>query len=144
MVALVDVNVLVALMHSQHLHSKAAVTWLEKQSQSKSVAVCRIVQMGCLRILTNNAWLKSEVKSALEFWDGFDLLMSDDRFVKIAEPDNFEQAWRTLTSALPKGQIAETDVYLAAFALAAGVQIVTFDKGFRRFPNVDVEIIHND
>ena len=136
--ALVDVNVLVALMHARHVHSAAAVRWLAGQNEPGVVAVCRVSQMGALRILTHTSAMKDEVKSASEFWDGWNRVMEDDRFALVGEPVGLETAWRALTGALPRGMPAETDGYLAAFAIAGKLSLVSFDRGLRRFPGLDL------
>lgn len=138
MAALVDVNVLVALMHARHVHSAAAVRWLAGLEDRASVAICRVSQMGVLRILTNPSAMKDDVKSAAEFWVGWDRLIDDERFALVGEPAGLQDAWRTVTAALPKGKSAETDCYLAAFAIAGGHSLVSFDRGLRRFAGVDL------
>ena len=136
--ALVDVNVLVALMHARHVHSARAVRWLARQEEPGMVAVCRVSQMGALRILANPAAMKDEVKSASEFWDGWDRMIEDDRFALVGEPAGLGTAWRALTAALPRGKAAETDCYLAAFAIAGKHSLVSFDRGLRRFKGLDL------
>ncbi|MCH7615303.1 MAG: PIN domain-containing protein [Nitrospinae bacterium] len=141
MASLCDVNVLVALLHARHVHSVRAVAWLEQQAQQGSVFVCRMAQMGALRILTNRQWLKEEVMNAAEFWRGWEMLLSDDRFTMINEPDNLEMMWKKITKPFPKGQIAGTDTYFAAFATAIGHRLVTFDRGFRQYSQLDVDLL---
>jgi hypothetical protein len=136
--ALADVNVLVALMHARHVHSPRAVRWLAGQDEPGTVVVCRVCQMGALRILTHPSAMKDEVKSASEFWDGWQRLMEDERFALAREPAGLENAWRALGAALPKGTPAETDCYLAAFAIAGGHRLVSFDRGLRRFRGLSV------
>lgn len=139
--SLCDVNVLVALLHARHVHSARAVAWLEQQDQRDSVLICRVAQMGALRILTNSQWLKEEVMSAVEFWRGWEVLLSDDRFTFINEPANLEMVWKRITKPFPKGQTAGTDTYFAAFATAINHRLVTFDRGFRRFSHLNVDIL---
>jgi len=79
--------------------------------------------------------------SAGEFWRGWEVLLSDDRFTLIEEPDNLEMMWKKITKPFPKGQIAGTDAYFAAFASAGGHPLVTFDRGFRQFPHLNVHIL---
>jgi toxin-antitoxin system PIN domain toxin len=138
MAALVDVNVLVALMHARHVHSAAAVRWLGGLDDPGAVAVCRVAQMGALRILTHPSAMKDEAMSAAEFWDGWDRLMGDERFRLVGEPAGLQAAWRALSAALPKGKPAETDCYLAAFAVAGRHRLVSFDRGLRRFAGLDL------
>ncbi len=136
--ALVDVNVLVALMHARHVHSARAVRWLAGHDAAGAIAVCRVSQMGALRILTHPSAMKDEAKSASEFWDGWQRLMEDDRFALVGEPAGLESAWRALTAALPRGKPAETDCYLAAFAIAGKLSLVSFDRGLRRFAGLNL------
>lgn len=136
--ALVDVNVLVALMHARHVHSARAVRWLATHDKPRAIAICRVSQMGALRILTHPSAMKEEVKSASEFWNGWQRLIEDDRFALVGEPAGLESAWRMLTAALPRGKPAETDCYLAAFAIAGKYTLVSFDQGLRRFASLEL------
>jgi uncharacterized protein len=141
MAALIDVNVLVALMHARHRHSSDAAEWLAAVDTERSVAICRVVHMGALRVLTNPAVMKDDVVSPPDFWRGWDRVMADDRFHSAPEPVDLEARWRSLTVAFTSGQTAETDAYLAAFAMAGGYRLTTFDRGFRRFDGLDAEIL---
>jgi uncharacterized protein len=138
---LADVNVLVALLHERHAKTAQTVAWLEGQEQSGIVALCRVVQMGVLRVLTNPAWLKDEVLTAAAVWQGWDRLLSDERFTRVDEPAGLEREWRTLTGPFAAGRCAETDTYLAAFARAGGYRLLTFDQGFARLKSVDALVL---
>lgn len=48
--ALLDVNVLIALMDAGHVHHEMAMNWLEK-NLSFGWASCPITQNGCIRIM---------------------------------------------------------------------------------------------
>jgi predicted nucleic acid-binding protein len=85
--------------------------------------------------------MKEEALSASEFWEGWEKLYKDDRFVFVTEPADFERVWKEMTSSLPKGQCAETDAYFAALAQSGGRTLVTFDRGFRRFPELRSEVL---
>lgn len=139
--ALVDINVLVALLHARHLHSARAVAWLASLDENHAIAICRVAQMGALRILTRPSVMKEDVKSAAEFWRGWTMLLEDDRFSRVDEPPGFESVWQTVTTRLRRGEVAETDAYLAAFALAGQHRLVSFDRGMKRFTGVDTEIL---
>jgi len=141
MASFVDVNVLLALMHARHPFSERAFSWLETQEGRGSIVICRVVQMGLLRLLTRQAVMREDVINPAAFWRGWDQLMQDDRFVLVPEPARLEQNWRELTTNFPVGQCAETDTYLAAFALAREDTFVTFDRGFERFEGLSVEIL---
>ncbi len=140
MVYLADVNFVIALLDASHAHSRHAVTWLDDQ-EDVEILLCRVVQMGVLRILTNPAWLKENVKPAAAVWEVWDRLLEDVRFVEVEEPPGLEDQWRRITEPLEAGRCAETDCYLAAFALAGGYQLLTFDRGFRRFPGLKLLLL---
>ena len=59
----------------------------------------------------------------------------------VGEPAGLENAWRTLTTVVPKGKPAETDCYLAAFAITGGHRLVSFDPGLRRFAGVELMVL---
>ena len=141
MAYLADVNFAIALLHARHTAAGRAATWLESQDEPRSILLCRVAQMGVLRILTNPAWLKDEVLPARAVWEAWDLLLADDRFALAAEPPGLEKEWRALTQGLAAGECAETDTYLAAFARAGGHRLVTFDRGFRSFAGLDSLIL---
>ena len=141
MAYLADVNVLVALLHARHSGSRRAVAWLTEQEEPGAIHLCRVVQMGVLRVLTNRAWMKEEVLSAADVWRAWDTLLSDDRFAEVGEPRELELVWRKITRGFEPGRCAETDSYLAAFAVAAGYQFVSFDRGLERFPELDLVLL---
>lgn len=141
MVYLADSNFLIALLHERHAHSERAVAWLASHEEPGSLLLCRVAQMAVLRVLTNSAWLKEDVLPASAVWDAWDLLLTDNRFAQVQEPALLEGEWRFLTRAFPVGRCAETDTYLAAFARAGGYRLLTFDRSFRQFDGLDVEIV---
>ena len=141
MTYLADVNFVIALLHERHSASGRAAAWLEDQHEPRSVLLCRVAQMGALRILTNPAWLKEDVLPAHAVWDAWDLLLTDERFARANEPPGLEREWRLVTEGFPAGRCAETDTYLAAFARSGGHRLLTFDRDFRRFEDLDVLIL---
>lgn len=141
MAFLADVNFLVALLHAGHAHAPTALSWLERHDGRRSILICRVAQMGMLRVLTNPRWLKADVQPAGRVWEAWDGLLDDDRFARVEEPAQLEATWRELTGGFPLGRCAETDTYLAAFARAGGHRLLTFDRGFGEFPGLEVELL---
>lgn len=139
--SLVDVNLLLAILHERHIFSARALAWLDEKEGVASVRICRVVQMGVLRILTRHSIMKEDVLAPKEFWSGWSTLMTDSRFAMQPESSGLESTWHELTCGLPKGQCAETDAYLAAFAQSTGLSVATFDKGFQRYPGLDLELL---
>jgi len=136
-----DVNVVLALMHGRHCHAERAAAWLDQREDVGSCLVCRVVQMGAMRLLTHPTVMKDEVLSAADFWRGWDTMMGDDRLAFVVEPRNLDRCWRERTSTLPKGESAGTDAYLAAFARAGGWRLATFDRGLERLAGAVVDLL---
>ncbi|WP_145291408.1 hypothetical protein [Pirellulimonas nuda] len=62
-------------------------------------------------------------------WDAYDLLYTDPRVSYADEPLGIEQHWRTFSQRETFSPKLWNDAYLAAFALAATMELVTFDQG---------------
>jgi hypothetical protein len=122
--ALLDVNVLVALLDAAHIHHHEATTWLARNLRH-GWASCPMTQNGCLRILSLPSYLNRqpprEVATRLaqaardpahEFWPDSLSLLDDARV-----------SW---DHVLGTRQI--TDVYLLALAASRNGRLVTFDR----------------
>jgi len=53
--ALLDVNVLIALLDSAHIHHDTAMTWVQRE-QAHGWASCPLTQNGCVRIMAQPAY----------------------------------------------------------------------------------------
>ena len=123
--ALLDVNVLIALLDSDHTSHGVALTWFAKHAR-EGWASCPITQNGCLRIMSNpsypNALPVQAVMKRLtdaceedvhEFW-------SDE--VSLLNPN-------VVDSTRIHGPRQLTDIYLLALAVEQEGRFVTFDTG---------------
>ena len=126
--ALLDVNVLIALLDAQHLHHEAAVRWL-KDNIRHGWATCPITQNGCLRTMAQPAYpnclpayavaerLREATATAHhQFWPDH---------VSLLDPGVAD--W---SQAIGPKQI--TDVYLVALAVERQGRFVTFDARIAR------------
>ena len=127
MIYLSDVNVCLALAVIGHVHHKIAVAWLDRCGPCE-IALCRVVQAGLLRLLTNEHVMRTNVLTTADAWDKYDAMFADSRIKFVHEPEGLERSWRTVTRRFTKGHNFWTDAYLTAFADAAGFSIVTFDR----------------
>lgn len=123
--ALLDVNVLIALLDAGHLHHGLSREWLARHLDA-GWASCPLTQNGCIRILSQPAYPNSvpaaQVAERLAeaaqhpahaFWpDSISLL----------QPDSL--VWDRLLSSR---QV--TDAYLLALAVERGGRLVTLDRG---------------
>jgi predicted nucleic acid-binding protein len=53
MAALPDINVLLPLIYGAHVHHGAAVAWLNTIQEDGELVLCRVSQLGLLRLLNN-------------------------------------------------------------------------------------------
>ena len=137
--ALCDINFLFVLLTNRHEHHARAAAWLESAGTAHAV-ICRQAQLGLFRLLNNPAILREEAVRTDACWRLWLKLLRDDRFqFAAAEPDGMDDIFKALTERRQFTPKLWTDAYLAAFARAAGLSVVTFDSTFRHFPGVNVE-----
>jgi toxin-antitoxin system PIN domain toxin len=136
MAVLPDINVLLPLIYGAHVHHAAAAAWLDTVivPQNGEIILCRVSQLGVLRLLNNTVAMGTDAQSGSEVWEIWDALIADQRFRFADEPEGFEAQFRALTAGFAHQPKRWQDAYLAAFALAMDVELVTFDTGFRSFP----------
>ena len=121
--ALLDVNVLIALLDAAHIAHRAAHAWLACEIHH-GWASCPLTQNGCVRILSQPAYpahlptaavaerlAQAASHSAHHFWP-------DD--VNALQPGVID--WQRVL-----GHRQMTDVYLLALAVRHGGRLVTFD-----------------
>jgi toxin-antitoxin system PIN domain toxin len=136
---LFDVNVWVAGISERHIHHGAVRRW--RDAADRPLALCRITQMGILRLVTNRAVLGPDVLTRREAWATLSTLRSSADVVWMDEPDGLEDAWRLFSAHDDRDHKLWTDDYLAAFALAGGMRLVTLDRALvRRYPSVEVVV----
>jgi toxin-antitoxin system PIN domain toxin len=124
-----DVNVWLALAYRGHQHHPIASGWFDKLG-TEEAGFCRFTQLAFLRLLTHPAVMRDEVKTQQEAWKAYDQLASDARvsFYSETEPERVEAALRVLTAGSRFAHQQWPDAYMAAFAAASDLTLVTFDK----------------
>ena len=132
-VALLDVNVLVALFDEMHVHHEHAHRWFGL-NRRRGWSTCPMTINGCVRVLSNPAYptvtaTPSEVAERLvELCD-----TSDHHFW----PDNITLTDNSLFRCqLIGGHQNITDVYLLGLAVRHHGRLVTFDR------SVPVKAVH--
>jgi toxin-antitoxin system PIN domain toxin len=122
--ALLDVNVLIALLDAAHVHHRQARAWLE-DNIAQGWASCPITQNGCIRILSQPAYpgaqppavIATRLAEAVETrWQEF---WADD--LSLVESGALD--WQHIFSSRQL-----TDAYLLALAVRRGGRVVTLDR----------------
>jgi len=125
MVALLDVNVLIALFDPSHVHHEAAHRWFGKNRRS-GWATCPLTENAFARVLSNPAYpgSRTTVQDAAARLGTFcsdrqHVFLNDS--VSIREKGGF--VWAHVL-----GYRQLTDVYLLALAVAKQARFATFDS----------------
>jgi uncharacterized protein len=121
--ALLDVNVLIALLDPAHIHHASAHQWLA-QDIRHGWASCAITQLGCIRVMSSTAYPTRKPAALIaerlaeatqtehhEFWSDCPTPVSDQTM-----------RWGELLSSRHS-----TDAYLLALAVRNKGRLVTFD-----------------
>lgn len=123
--ALLDVNVLIALLDPDHVSHGAATSWFARHAR-EGWASCPITQNGCVRIMSSAGYPNSlPIRAVIEHLAG-------------ACADDVHEFWPDEASLLDEdivdrtrihGPRQLTDIYLLALAVEYEGKLVTFDAG---------------
>jgi toxin-antitoxin system PIN domain toxin len=122
--ALLDVNVLIALLDSDHVHHAQAKAWL-KVNIKHGWASCPLTQNGCIRIMSQPGYPNALPAAAVA------------ERLAAATATNHHVFWPDAVSMLDAGRIAwsavlgsrqVTDAYLLALAVQQDGLLVTLDR----------------
>jgi toxin-antitoxin system PIN domain toxin len=123
-----DVNVWLALSAPDHVHFPTAWRWYQSLDQGEMLYFCRMTQLGLLRLLTTRSLMGPGTLNQTEAWKAFDSWLEDANAEFLEEPAGLETAFRFRTGGSQASPKEWGDAYLAAFAEAAGLTLVTFDR----------------
>jgi toxin-antitoxin system PIN domain toxin len=134
-VLLPDVNVLLAGYRSDHVHHKLARRFLEDaRSGNETIGLDEVALAGVVRLATNaRVFVRPDpVDAVLAFIDA--LLEPPAQLVQAGTTHwaRFAELCRHLQL---RGNLVP-DAYLAAVALEQGAELITFDRGFGRYPGL--------
>lgn len=123
-----DVNVWVALHHQIHAHHEAALRWFEALGPDSTLIFCRQTQMGLFRLLTTEAVMGDEALTQRACWALYRQWIAGGKARLESEPAGTGQVFERRTAAESSSPKTWTDAYLAAFAEAGKLTLVTFDQ----------------
>jgi uncharacterized protein len=122
--ALLDVNVLIALLDAGHVSHHAARDWFAAHG-ALGWASCAITQNGCLRIMSHTGYANArpiaEIASRLHAATSQSVHAFWPDTVSILDPARIDHSRLHGAKQL-------TDVYLLALAVVYGGRLVTFDR----------------
>jgi toxin-antitoxin system PIN domain toxin len=132
-----DVNVWLAFTVADHPHhSRARRYWYEEAGDR--LAFCRLTALGFLRLSTNASAMGGLPLTVAQAWQAYRAFRRLPEVLLADEPEDCEswlEHWALGNRSTPRQW---TDAYLAAFALAGGFRIASFDGDFTRFDGLDL------
>lgn len=129
MTVLLDANVLIALLISDHVHHDAAEKWL---AGVKSFASCPITQGSLVRMLLREGQSASTAKAVVK------ALAKDKRHTFWMDDLSYVDV--NMDGVIGHRQV--TDSYLAELARKRKGRLATFDQGLAQVHSDVVEIVH--
>lgn len=128
MIALLDVNVLVALAWPNHVHHGAAHAWFASH-RATGWATCPPTQAGFLRVSSN----AKALPGAKDPQEAFDLLQAMTRLPDhVFVPDDVDLGTSPhFHRDRLSGYRQVTDAHLLAITLSHAAALATFDRGIR-------------
>lgn len=133
---LLDTGVWVSLAFASHPHHHAAKKAFEAADSDRPVAFCRATQNSFLRLLTTptiQALYGGPSVTHAQAWAKSQELLSLPQVVWLAEPVTLEAEWKRCGCVATASPKIWMDAYLAAFAIAGGLELLTFDRDFTNF-----------
>ncbi len=130
-----DVNVLLAGFRTDHVHHATARAFLEDaRSQTATLAISDVALTSLVRLATNpRVFAQPDTVDAV--LDYIDALLDPPAEVIIAGVSHWPRFVRLCRELNLRGNLVP-DAYLAALALEQRAQLVTFDRGFGRYPRL--------
>ena len=139
---LFDANVFLAASIEVHAHHHPAREWVESIDLPSILGFCRVTEMSCLRLLTQPI---AEGFRPLSNRDAAAVYLAwrrDERVAMMDEPPGLLELWPRHALRDDCSPKLWTDAYLAAFAIAGGCRMVTFDGAFRQFEGAGLDLLH--
>lgn len=138
--SLPDVNLWLTLAFESHVHHLSAKLWFESAGD-EGCWFCRMTQQGFLRLATNPKAFGAEAVSLSGAWQLYDQFRGDPRIGYAEEPTTIDALWRGYTQSQLFSPKVWNDAFLAAFAQAASLTLVTADRGFSQYKKVNCMIL---
>jgi hypothetical protein len=123
-----DVNVWVALHHQIHAHHRAARAWFEALEPECTLVFCRQTQMGFFRLMTTEAVMGDEALTQRACWTLYRQWLNGGKARLEGEAAGVGQHFERRSQAGTPSPKEWSDAFLAAFAEAGKLTLVTFDR----------------
>ncbi len=137
---LLDVSVWLSLSAPDHVHHPRALRYWEEEA-APELAFCRVTALALLRHLTNPHILGERTLDGASAWRALKTWLSLPGVSLLPDPPALDEVLGRWAAATDVRGGHWTDAYLAAFALAGGCRLVSFDQDFARYPGVQLLLL---
>ena len=134
--SLFDTNVWLAALFTSHPFHATAQHALQQATPAAPAVLCRATQQSFLRLASTPTLLKAYGAEGLTNRDALvalDALQALPQVCVRDEPPGAWALWRAFATRDTASPKVWMDAYLAAFALAGGLGVVTLDRDFQNF-----------
>jgi toxin-antitoxin system PIN domain toxin len=132
-----DTNTWIALALETHPQHAIARAWYQAAPlRGGDLLFCRATEQSFLRLVTQEQVMKRCGVVAMTNEQAIEYLAAvyaDPAVALVDEPPAARSLWFELANSPHASPNLWMDAYLAAFAIALGAEMVTFDRGFTRF-----------
>lgn len=136
-----DINTWLALTFDSHVHHPPAKAWFDGLPSDAVCFFCCLTLQGFLRLATNRFVFGKHALTLADAWQKYDLFSGDSRVAFAQESADLENHWRAFTQNQSFSPQVWNDAYLAAFALAGNLELVSFDTGFKQYAGIACTIL---
>lgn len=140
MPCIADANVIFALLVGSHPHHEWARRWWEQRSDG-SVGLHLLVRMAVLRLLSNRIAMNGAPASPIDALKAWRSLADDPRCFAATPAASHEALFKALVAARAPSPNLWTDAWLVALAQSLDCELVTFDRGFRSFTGLKLQLL---
>jgi len=134
--SLLDTNVWIAAIFTIHPFHEPARQVLRKATPAAPAVLCRSTQQSFLRLASTPALLKAYGAEGLTNRDALlalGALLALPQVCEREEPPGVLALWHRLASRDTASPKVWMDAYLSAFAIAAGLRMISLDQDFKNF-----------
>jgi uncharacterized protein len=133
---LLDVNALIALGWSAHVHHDTMVAWFNRHAKD-GWATCAFSQAGFVRVLSQPA-VSGAASTVTELTQALEQNLAHPAHHLLALDFGFAEVLARCSGGVV-GHRQVTDAYLLTTAICAGMKLLTFDRGVGALLASDVE-----
>ncbi len=142
--SLLDTNVWIAAIFTAHPFHQPARQVLQQATPADPAVFCRSTQQSFLRLASTPTLLKAYGAEGLTNRDALlalGALQASAQVCEREEPPGLPALWHRLASRDTASPKIWMDAYLGAFAIAAGLRMISLDQDFKNFVTHGLDLV---